>query len=110
MEDTGKKIAALNDAFRKSGGIGGRVVLTTGVQALGQKALNEVIAKIRAFEDFTEGNNPYGERDFGAIVVGGTKIFWKIEYYDKAMEYGSESVSKAPWPLEAPCRDSTCCG
>ena len=95
MDDTSKKIAALNDAFRKRGGIGGRIVLTTGVQALGQKALNEVISKIRKFDDFTEGNNPYGERDFGAIVVGGTKIFWKIEYYDKAMEYGSPDPTDA---------------
>ena len=86
--DNASKIAALNDAFRRSG-TGGRIVLTVGIQALGQGAVREVIAKVRAFNTFTEGNDPYGEHDFGAIEFSGDKIFWKIDYYDKALEYGS---------------------
>ena len=39
---------------------------------------------------FCEDNDPYGEHDFGAFEVEGEKLFWKIDYYDKALEHGSE--------------------
>ena len=36
-------------------------------------------------------NDPYNEHDFGAFSQEGVgKIFWKIDYYDAAMKYGSE--------------------
>lgn len=81
-------IRALNDQFRTTGR-GGRIMLTVGIQALGEQAVAEIIAKVRAFTEFTEGNDPYGEHDFGKIVHDGQKVFWKVDYYDRAMEYGS---------------------
>lgn len=83
-----KKIRDLNDALRKRGK-GGKIMMTRGIQALGQMAVNKIIAQIRAFDAFTEDNDPYGERDFGSIVVDGNKIFWKIDAYDRNLEYGS---------------------
>ena len=83
-----QKIATLNDALRKRGE-GGRIMLTTGIQALGQKAVHEVIKQIRAFDAFTEDNDPYGEHDFASITVNGNKIFWKIDAYDRNLEYAS---------------------
>ncbi len=44
---------------------------------------------MRDFEDFTADNDPYGEHDFGAFQLGGEKLFWKIDYYDLALEMGS---------------------
>ena len=71
------KIAALNDAARKSFS-GCRVYMTPGVQALYQT--QAIAARVQAYDDFTERNDPYGERDFGSFEFCGETIFWKIEY------------------------------
>lgn len=82
-------IAKLNDAFRKSGGLGGRFMVTAGVQAYGPIRVAELCRLVSQFDDFTEDNDPYGEHDFGSIEYGGEKFFWKIDAYDKALEFGS---------------------
>ena len=64
-------------------------MLTQGIQALGQKAVAEIIAKVRAFDQFNEGNDPYKEHDFGKVVHGKETVLWKIDYYDHAMEFHS---------------------
>jgi len=91
-EDRTARIRALNDAFRQTGR-GGRIVMTTGVQALGEGERAALFAKIASHDDFTPNNDPHGEHDFGVIEVEGQKFFWKIDYYDKAMEAGSEDPS-----------------
>ena len=83
-----KKIAALNDALRQRG-IGGRIMLTQGIQALGQAAVNDILAKIKSFDTFSEDNDPYGERDFGSIKHGNQKVLFKIDYYDTDLQYAS---------------------
>ncbi len=75
--EQGTKIAALNDAFRSSGH---GVTITAGVQAL--QDLHGLLEAVRGFNDWTEGNDPYGEHDFGRIMWG-EKVFWKINYYTK---------------------------
>ena len=82
------KIRQLNDQFRQTGR-GGRIMLTSGIQALGQQAIMEIMAKIRAFDKFTKDNDPYREHDFAKIEHNGESIFWKMSYYDRAMEFGS---------------------
>ncbi len=42
------------------------------------------------FSDFTPENDPHGEHDFGSFAVAGRKFFFKIDYFDAAMEFGSE--------------------
>ncbi len=86
------KIRQHNDQFRQTGR-GGRIMLTSGIQALGQQAIMEIMAKIRAFNNFTKDNDPYGERDFGKIEHNGETVFWKMSYYDRAMEFGSNDPS-----------------
>ena len=61
-----EKIKQLNDAFRKSFS-GGKVLLTCGIASLPLVQQNEVINKVKKFNDFTEDNNPYGEHDFGCF-------------------------------------------
>lgn len=84
-----ERIRKLNDAFRTTT-IGGKVFLTVGVDALPSDVKAMVIRKVAAFSDFTADNDPHGEHDFGSFDLAGHKLFWKIDYYDPAMEFGSE--------------------
>ncbi len=91
---TAKKIAALNDALRQHGR-GGRIMLTSGIQALGQAAVNEILNKIRTFNAYTKDNDPYGERDCALLTVNENKIMYKIDYYDANLQYASSDPSDA---------------
>ena len=42
---------------------------------------------------FTTENDPYGEHDFGSVTIDGTNLFWKIDYYDLSLQYGSSDPS-----------------
>lgn len=86
------EIAKLNDEFRRSGQ---GIAVTRGVQIL--EDLGGLIDEIRWFNEFTEGNDPYGEHDFGSLAWSGEKIFWKISYYDSELRYGAD-------PLDPKCR------
>lgn len=44
---------------------------------------------MRAFGAFTRHYDPHGEYDFGSIDWRGTKLFWKIDYYDRELRFGS---------------------
>ncbi len=46
-------------------------------------------AKVRAYE-FSGDDDPHGERDFGVFEHQGQKLFWKIDYYDPTLSFGSE--------------------
>ena len=87
-------IKTLNDNFRKTF-IGGRVMLTSGIRAKTQDEIAEILEKVRSFDNFTTANDPYGEHDFGSFDYKGQKIFWKIDYYDKNMQYLSEDPADA---------------
>ena len=82
------RICDLNDAFRTTLE-GGQIVITGGVVARGLAFHREMIAQIRGFASFEADNDPYGEHDFGALTVRGKKIFFKIEYFDRDLTYGS---------------------
>lgn len=88
--ETKTKIARMNDLFRNTL-LGGKVMLTGGITELTHYEREKIITAVRTFTKFDEGDDPYGEHDFGAVEVGGNKVFWKIDYYDKALEYGSEN-------------------
>ena len=78
------KIRQLNDAFRKSF-TGGRVMLTSGVNALNKETQANVLAEVRSFNEFHKPNDPHHEHDFGAFTIDGQRYIWKIDYYDLAM-------------------------
>ena len=75
----------------------GRCVLTRGVHLLDPDVKMSILAKVSAFDKFTEDNDPHGEHDFGALeILGVGKVFWKIDYYDDAqMEFGAEDKETA---------------
>ena len=84
-----ERIAELNDAFRRSFS-GGKVMMTAGIAAMSEDIRRQALERVRTFDAFTVDNDPHRERDFGSLEVAGKKVFWKIDYYDAAMEFGSE--------------------
>lgn len=92
-----EKIRALNDAFRKGERPElGRIMITAGVRALVAAwplGIAPVYEVVRTFDAFDDGNDPHGEHDFGSFDHHGEKLFWKLDYYDKNMEHGSEDPS-----------------
>ena len=82
------RIADLNDRLRDEFD-SGSLIITSGVWSLGHHAVFFILGKVRRFSDFTSDNDPHGERDFDAFEQGGRNIMWKIDYYDREMEYGS---------------------
>jgi hypothetical protein len=63
--------------------LGGGAVMTPGVAALGQEAVNLIVKTIAVYDDFCHANDPYEEHDFGSFEVDGVTIFFKIDYYDR---------------------------
>jgi hypothetical protein len=49
-----------------------------------------VLAKVSSFNGFDDDNDPWGEHDFGSLEYEGQTFFWKIDYYDPALKWGSE--------------------
>jgi len=88
ISDRTDRIRALNDAFRTYF-FGGAVVVTSGVAALNSKTQQTVLNAVRKFTAFDRDNDPYAEHDFGHIEVDGERFFFKIDYYDRALEFGS---------------------
>jgi hypothetical protein len=83
------KIRSLNDSFRRSMVFGGTVLMTNGVSSLGADRVTNLLQLVREFDDFTPDNDPHGEHDLGAIEFGGTRYFFKIDYYDQSKTAGS---------------------
>jgi hypothetical protein len=79
-QEQAQAIARLNDQHRARPEEGW--VMTPGVQGLGAQGVVLAVAAVKAFCDFSEDNDPHGERDFGAVEVEGQRLFWKIDYYD----------------------------
>jgi hypothetical protein len=61
--------------------------------ALGQEALAAIVTEIRCNAEFTADNDPHGEHDMGSLRHGSARIFWKIDYYDTELAYGSPDPS-----------------
>lgn len=93
VNDSRKRIAELNDQFRMTG-VGGKIVLTQGVANLGEDMVIKIILALRGYADWGQENDPWGEHDFGVIKLAeARKVYFKIDYYDARMEYGSDDPS-----------------
>lgn len=83
------RIRQLNDQLRT-------LKLTGVIRYAGQLAeendelRTKVLLAVSTFAGFNDGDDPYGEHDFGAVTVDGQKFYFKIDYYDANCEYGSE--------------------
>jgi len=97
-----KRIAELNDRFRRAtsssdpAGLSlGRKLMTRGIRNLDLMTTIEIAEKVQAFDSFNADNDPGGEHNFGNFEHEGHKIFWKIDYYDRA-RVGTGAGSKDP--------------
>ncbi len=99
-----KHIAQLNDRARTAMGVTCVLVVTPGFRALDVADQSRVRELVETFNAFTTDNDPYGERDFGAVyqAQNGTwttarpaageqeRVFWKIDYFDRELKYASD--------------------
>ena len=98
-----EQIARLNDRARQAMGLACIAVATEGFRALPEEDQSRVRELVETFDAFTPDNDPYGERDFGTIYqdcIGrwttarparpAETVFWKIDAYDRDLQYGSE--------------------
>ncbi|AGK57064.1 hypothetical protein HYPDE_26918 [Hyphomicrobium denitrificans 1NES1] len=93
------RIRELNDAFRTRTGLIapwialGELVITRGVAAHGNDFINRALEEVRAFSEFTESNDPWGEHDFGVFALDGVTLNWKVDCYDEERETASPDAS-----------------
>jgi hypothetical protein len=86
-----EQIRTLNDRLRQNLGTGAATaVITVGVAALGDEAVERIVKTIAVYDDFCHDNDPYEEHDFGAFEAEGHTIFFKIDYYDPTLTYHSD--------------------
>jgi hypothetical protein len=100
---TDTRIRDLNDRLRKDR-IGGRVVMTRGIAALGPLLVLRIDQAVRGFDAFTPDNDPYGEHDFGTVRVEGHIVMFKIDAYDLDLQCASPD----PADPNVTCRIMTC--
>jgi hypothetical protein len=86
------RIRALNDNVRRSVN-GATVHFTRGIAALTSVEQAFILDRGDSFNDFTDGDDPWGEHDFGSFEHFGTTIFWKIDCYDRDMRSGSPDAA-----------------
>jgi len=92
MNPTTERIRALNDELRRNLP-SGHAVMTAGVAALGPDAVARIVKTITVYDDFCQANDPYQEHDFGSFDADGHTVFFKIDYYDKALTAHSPDAS-----------------
>ena len=95
------RIADLNDRCRMGLDRTARIVATRDCLATiakGDRNMDMIIAQARllkAVRDYRFAPDDRSERDFGSLELDGETIFFKIDYYDAAMEFGSEDPADA---------------
>ena len=92
MDIRTERIRALNDELRQYL-LGGLAVITPGVAALGQQAVERIVKTIAGYDDFCHANDPHEEHDFGSFEADGQTIFFKIDYFDTTLTYHSPDPS-----------------
>jgi hypothetical protein len=88
MSTNTDRIRLLNDELRQYL-LGGGAVMTPGIAALGQEAIQRLIQTIATFDDFCAANDPHGEHDFGSFEFEGTPVMFKIDYFDRDLRFHS---------------------
>ena len=95
IESDNKKaieIARRNDIARKLG-----LGVTITKKAAELPDIEGLLRHVRAYNDFTEKNDPYEAHDMGFFTWKGEKVIWKIDYYN-------EQLTCAVDPLDPTCK------
>jgi hypothetical protein len=86
------RIRMLNDELRQHL-LGGGAVITAGIAALGPEAVERLVKTIAVFDDFCHANDPHEEHDFGSFRFDEVEIIFKIDYYDKSLNFHSPDAA-----------------
>ena len=92
MDTKTARIRALNDELRQRL-TGGMTVMTSGIAALGEEAVQRIVKTIEVYDDFCHANDPHEEHDFGEFEAEGHRVFFKIDYFDSTLTYHSPDPS-----------------
>ena len=91
MDTKTVQIRTLNDELRHNLSRHSELAfMTPGIAALGPEATERIVKTVTIFDDFSHANDPHQEHDFGSFDIAGQKLFFKIDYYDPSMEFGSD--------------------
>ena len=87
VETTAQSIALLNDQARTTL-TNCKLMVTRGIDLLGEEAVDCILDLVKRFDDFSERNDPFGEHDFGVIRINyedsfNQSIFWDNTVYCK---------------------------
>ena len=97
MTDNTKTIRDLNDRLRQGDTtVPGQIFVTQGLTALIGEAdaeTSHLFEIVSSYNDFSAENDPHKEHDFGAFMFEEQKCFWKIDYYDPTLKWGSDDPS-----------------
>ena len=87
QEQRTRRTRVLNDQLRQHvPGPHDRIVMTHAVAAHGEVFVAEVAARLHSFAAFDEANDPHHEHDFGVFSVEGERLYFKIDYYNVALD------------------------
>lgn len=92
LPNRSRPIRDLNDDLRTTF-VGGTVLMTASVAGLPLDLRARLILAVKSFDEFTKETDPYGEHDFGEIVIDGETYFWKIDYYAPDLRGGVENAA-----------------
>ena len=95
-----KAISPLGTSMAIASSIPARLMITRTVANLPHDHFLELMEAVRGCDVFDVDNDPYGERDFGAVTISGEKYFWKFDYYNKDLSAGSDD----PWDTDKTVR------
>jgi hypothetical protein len=68
-------------------------VITSGIAELGDDAVQQILAQVRSYDQFTPDTDPCGEHDFGSFHHDDVQVFWGWDYYD--LDYSMHSPDPA---------------
>lgn len=92
IEPDSVAISKLNDHARQTF-TGCRVFITRGISELEPGLIRQIVQAVQSFNQFTPDNDPYGEHDFGRVIVAEHVIFWKFDYYDLDLQMHSPDAA-----------------
>ncbi len=84
------RIRYLNDELRTEGACRNGRIVAAGRLAQEAEKINDLVRAVAAYDDWNDGDDPYGEHDFGKLDVNGEAVIFKIDYYSLDEMDGSE--------------------
>jgi hypothetical protein len=95
------RIRQLNDQCRQGLDPTARIMITAhclATFACGESLASQALAQaalMAAVRGFSFADDDQSERDFGELSVAARRVWFKIDYYDRALEFGSENPADA---------------